>query len=132
MILANDSVSYGARLPRGDNWWLRMMDALDMDHRRAHVDALRPRDEYLRTLQASTAHVYFTEPSVTSWSLPEALAMGCLVVGSNTAPVRELVEDMESGPIVDMNDAEEVAEALSWVLDNPDQAQALLRAMIAG
>ncbi|WP_277018656.1 glycosyltransferase family 4 protein [Paracoccus hibiscisoli] len=132
VILANDSVSYGARLPRGDSWWMRMMDTLDLDHRRIHVNAMRPREEYVRTLQASTAHVYFTEPFVTSWSLSEALAMGCLVVGSNTAPVRELVEDMENGLIVEMDDAEEVAEALSWVLDNPDQAQALRQASRQG
>ena len=63
---------------------------------------MRPRDEYVRTLQASHAHVYFTEPFVTSWSLSEAMATGCLVIGSNTAPVRELVRDMENGLIVDM------------------------------
>lgn len=128
VILANDSVSYGNKLPEGDSWWLRMMDKLNLDHRRTHVNAMRPREEYVRTLQASTAHVYFTEPFVTSWSLSEALAMGCLVVGSNTAPVHELVEDMENGLIVDMDDADEVAEALAWVLDHPEEAQTLRQA----
>lgn len=132
VILANDSVSYGTRLPAGDSWWLRMMDQLDLDHRRIHANAMRPRAEYITTLQASTAHVYFTEPFVTSWSLTEALAMGCLVVGSNTAPVRELVEDMENGLIVDMDDAEEVAEALAWVIDNPAPAQDLRAAARQG
>ncbi|WP_169308723.1 glycosyltransferase [Paracoccus gahaiensis] len=128
VILANDAVSYGSRLPAGDSWWLRMMDQLDLDHRRLHVNAMRPRAEYATVLQASTAHVYFTEPFVTSWSLSEALAMGCLVVGSNTAPVHEMIADMENGLIVDMDDADEVAETLAWAIDTPDQAQALRRA----
>lgn len=128
VILANDSVSYGRPLARGDSWWLRMIDQLDLDHRRIHVNAMRPRDEYVRTLQASHAHVYFTEPFVTSWSLSEAMATGCLVIGSNTAPVRELVRDMENGLIVDMDDADEVADAMAWVLDNPGDAADLRRA----
>lgn len=128
VILANDSVSYGARLPAGDSWWLRMTDQLDLDHRRIHVNAMRPRAEYIATLQASTAHVYFTEPFVTSWSLTEALAMGCLVVGSNTAPVHEQIEDMDNGLIVDMDDTAEVAEALVWAIDNPAPAQRLRQA----
>lgn len=127
IILANDSVSYGAQLPAGDSWWLRLMDELDLDHRRIHVNSMRPREEYVRTLQASTAHVYFTEPFVTSWSLTEALAMGCLVIGSNTAPVQEMVEDMENGIIVDMDDAEEVSEMMAWALDNPGPAQDIRR-----
>lgn len=127
VILANDSVSYGAQLPRGDSWWLRMMDEVDLDHRRVHVNSMRPREEYIRVLQASSAHVYFTEPFVTSWSLSESLAMGCLIIGSNTPPVTELVEDMENGLIVDMDDPEDIAEMIAWSFDNPEQAARLRR-----
>ncbi|MFV0409232.1 MAG: glycosyltransferase [Paracoccus sp. (in: a-proteobacteria)] len=122
VIVANNSVSYGDPLPQGDSWWLRMIDDLDLDHRRIHVNAMLPREEYTRILQASSAHVYFTEPFVTSWSLSESLAMGCLIIGSNTAPVTELVEDMENGIIVDMDDPEEIAEMISWAFDHPEEA----------
>lgn len=122
VIVANSSVSYGEPLPKGDSWWLRMIDDLDLDHRRIHVNAMLPREEYTRILQASSAHVYFTEPFVTSWSLSESLAMGCLIIGSNTAPVTELVEDMENGIIVDMDDPEEIAEMISWAFDHPKEA----------
>ncbi|MFV0292185.1 MAG: glycosyltransferase [Paracoccus sp. (in: a-proteobacteria)] len=122
VIIANDTVSYGTPLPYGDSWWLRMIDQLDLDHRRIHVNSMRPRQEYTRALQASSAHVYFTEPFVTSWSLSESLAMGCLIIGSNTPPVTELIEDMENGIIVDMDDPEEVAEMIGWSFDHPREA----------
>jgi glycosyltransferase involved in cell wall biosynthesis len=125
LVLAQDSVSYGPRLPEGESWGKRALDALDLDPARLHLEGMKPRPEYLRTLQASTAHVYFTEPFVTSWSLSEALASGCLVIGSRTGPVMELVEDMRTGILVDMDDPEEVADMVEWVFDNPREAQAI-------
>jgi len=69
VILASDTVSYGAQLGDGDSWRLRMLDQLTLDQRRIHFAGSRPRDEYIKVLQASTAHLYFSEPFVTSWSL---------------------------------------------------------------
>jgi len=123
VVLARDSVSYGPPLPAGDGWGKRAMQALDLDLSRLHLAGIRPRAEYLRTLQASTAHVYFTEPFVTSWSLSEALATGCLVIGSHTGPVQELIADMDTGILVDMDDTDEVTEMIAWVFDNPGPAQ---------
>lgn len=125
VIIANNSVAYGDSLPEGDSWWLRMVDDLDLDHRRIHMNAMLPREEYARILQASSAHVYFTEPFVTSWSLSESMALGCLIIASNTAPVTELIEDMENGVIVDMDDPEEIAEMVSWAFDHPQEAAQL-------
>ena len=43
-------------------------------------------DIYVRLLQRSDVHVYLTYPFVASWSLREALAMGCVVIGSDISP----------------------------------------------
>jgi glycosyltransferase involved in cell wall biosynthesis len=72
-------------------------------------------------LQVSAAHVYLTYPFVLSWSLPEAMASGCLIIGSDTAPVREVIRDGENGLLVDFFDSAQIAETLLAALDSPDQ-----------
>lgn len=119
LVIAQDSVSYGPRLAEDDGWGKRALRALDLDRARLHMHGLKPRADYLRVLQASSAHVYFTEPFVTSWSLLEAMAAGCLVIGSHTAPVREMIEDMQTGILVDMDESDEVAEMIDWVFEHP-------------
>ena len=128
VILAQDVVAYGDKLPGGDSWCKRALAELSLDMSRLHLLGLQPRDGYVRALQASDAHVYFTEPFVTSWSLSEALACGALVIGSNTPPVSELVSDMENGILVDMDDPEEVADMIAWAFDHPEQRAKLCRA----
>ena len=127
LIVGDDRVAYGRPLPDGETWGKRMLDRHAVDRARTHVRPLMPRDAYARVLQASTAHVYFTEPFVTSWSLLDALSTGCLVIGSLTGPVEEFVTDMETGILVDMDDPEEVADMVEWVIDHPDEV-ALIRA----
>ena len=125
LVIAQDSVSYGPKLPPDDGWGRRALKELRLDRSRLHIHGLQPRSDYVRVLQAATAHVYFTEPFVTSWSRAGAMACGCLVIGSNTGPVEEFVTDMETGIIVDMDDRDEVAEMIAWVFDNPEQAAQL-------
>ena len=68
---------------------------------RVHFLNMLAYGDYLRLLQVSQVHVYLTIPFILSWSCMEALAAGCLVVGSQTPPVQEVIQDGENGLLVD-------------------------------
>ena len=64
---------------------------------------------FLRTVyQVSAVHVYFTHPFVMSWSMLEAIACRCLVVGSATQPVEEVINHGDNGSLVPFHDSKEV------------------------
>ena len=96
-----------------------MLRALDFDLDRLHFTGRLPRDLYREVLRASSVHVYLTIPFVLSWSMIEAMSAGCLLVASDTEPVREVVRDGENGLLVDFFDAGALAERVCEALDRP-------------
>ena len=70
-------------------------------------------------LSLSDLHVYLTVPFVLSWSLVNALACGCVVLASDTAPVREVVTDGETGLLAGFFDVEGLASRALDVLRDP-------------
>jgi glycosyltransferase involved in cell wall biosynthesis len=58
-------------------------------------------------------------PFVLSWSMMNALACGAVVVGSDTAPVQEMITDGENGLLVDFFDPKAVAQRALEVLQDP-------------
>ena len=83
-----------------------------------HFRGFLPRHEYRLVLQASQVHVYLTVPFVLSWSLLDAMATGCAVVGSDTGPVREAIRDGETGLLADMRMPRTIAAAIERLLDD--------------
>jgi len=119
LVIGGDGTSYGRLPPEGKTWQSILLDEVSgrTDRSRLHLVGRLPYADYLRALQISSAHVYLTYPFVLSWSLIEALSVGCLVIGSDTAPVREVI-DGENGMLVPFFDTEQLAEtviaALAW------------------
>ncbi len=89
-----------------------------LDASRVHFVGNVPYPVYLNILRLSSVHVYLTYPFVASWSLAEALATGCAVVASDTAPVLEFVEDGANGLLVDFFDGDALVETTCAVLED--------------
>lgn len=123
LLVGGDGVSYGQRHPDGP-WRQVMLEQLGsaIDPTRVAFPGRVERSLYVDIMQRSDAHVYLTYPFVASWSLREALALGCAIVASDTPPVTEFVRHGETGLLVPCLDAEAVAEAVLRVLE--DQALA--------
>jgi len=119
VIVGQDRVCYGPKLADGDSWKKRMMKKVKLDEERVHFVEPLPYGKYLEVLQASTVHVYLTVPFVLSWSLLEALSCGCLVVASDTQPVKEVIQDGVNGILVNFFDSEKIAEKIAACLDYP-------------
>jgi glycosyltransferase involved in cell wall biosynthesis len=118
LIVGGDEVSYGHRLPEGQTHKQRMLAELgaSLDMKRVHFLGKVPYSVFLKILQVSRVHVYLTFPFVLSWSMMEAMSAGCLVVGSKTAPVEEMIRDGENGFLVDFFSVAELSERVVEVL----------------
>lgn len=127
VIVGGDEVSYGKRPTNAPNWREKLLAEVSLDPKRTHFLGKVPYDTYRKVLQISSAHVYLTYPFVLSWSMLEAMASGCLVIGSNTAPVREVIRHQENGLLVDFFDSARIAETLVKSLDSPDHALPMRR-----
>lgn len=127
VIVGGDGVSYGHPAPPGTTYRAMMLNelggSLDLEH--VHFLGQIAYSAYLNLLQVSSVHVYLTYPFVLSWSCIEAMASGCLVIGSATPPVEEVLKDGENGLLVDFFAGRDLADRIDAVLDHPDRMQAL-------
>lgn len=127
LIVGGNDVSYGASLPKGQSYRQKMLDELGdaIDLSRVHFLGKVPYPVFLKILQLSRVHVYLTYPFVLSWSMLEAMSAGCLIVGSRTAPVEEVIRDGENGLLVDFFSPKDISERVVAALEDPGAFSAL-------
>jgi glycosyltransferase involved in cell wall biosynthesis len=127
LIVGENGVSYGRLPPEGQTWKSIFYKEVvgRIDRRRVHFTGRLPYSEYLTALQISSAHIYFTYPFVLSWSVLEAMSAGCLVIGSDTAPVREVVIHEENGLLSPFFDADQLADHIVRALAEPNRFREL-------
>ncbi len=95
---------------------------------RLHFLGRVPYNQLLAVLQASWVHVYLSYPFVLSWSLLEAMACGCAVVGSRGMPVEEVISHGVEGILVDHNRPDQLAHRILQLLASPSLRERLGRA----
>jgi glycosyltransferase involved in cell wall biosynthesis len=127
IVLGKNGVSYGAPPSSGQSWkeifLAEVADELDLK-RVTFCDGL-PYDQYLTMLQISRVHVYLTYPFVLSWSMLEAMACECLVVGSDNPPVQEVISHEQNGLLVPFLSPEMLAETVIAAAEKPKKYQQL-------
>lgn len=116
VIVGGNGVSYGKAPTEYSDWRSKYVAELDVNLSKVHFTGKLPYETYIAILQLSSVHVYLTYPFVLSWSLLEAMAAGCVVVGSDTAPVREVIVDGMNGFLVDFFDSEAIAKRVCEIL----------------
>jgi len=121
IVVGGDDVSYGARLPNGESFRQRMLKELDgaLDLSRVHFLGKIPYAGFVKVLQISRVHVYLTYPFVLSWSMLEAMSAGCLIVGSRTQPVEEVIHHGGNGLLVDFFSPDQIADRVIEALEDP-------------
>lgn len=118
VIMANDEVTYGAPRRDGKTWGEVMREKVEYDPARVHFLHFDKYPAYRKLLRASSVHAYLSAPFVPSWSLLEAMSCGCLVIGSDTPPVREFIRHTENGFLTSFWDADSLASMIAHVLEN--------------
>jgi glycosyltransferase involved in cell wall biosynthesis len=126
VIVGGDGVSYGRRPARG-SWKDVMLAELgdQIDLKRVAFPGWVDYNVYVRLMQRSDAHVYLTYPFIASWSLREALAIGCVVIGSDTEPVREFITHEQNGLLANFFDPAGLAAKVITVIENAALARSL-------
>jgi glycosyltransferase involved in cell wall biosynthesis len=118
---------YGGAPADGRTWREVIFEGLEIDAGRLHFLGKAAHAQMLAAMRLSTAHVYYTYPFVLSWSLCEAMASGCYVIGSDTPPLHDAIEDGVNGRLLPFFDVDALAEAMIAACRDP-QASRPLRA----
>lgn len=130
VIGADEPGGYGKPAEGGKTWgkqlFAEIADKVDSD--RIHFVGRVPNPLMIETLTLSSAHVYYTYPFVMSWSLLEAMATECLILGSDTGPVRDAITSSVNGILNEFFDVDALSDAMIEACRNPDKFKPMRKA----
>jgi len=126
ILLGGSGSGYSSYVPPdGKTWQEYMFDEVKVDRSKIHTPGYIDYKAYLGVLRASKVHIYLTTGFVLSWSFLEAMSLGCLIVGSKTPPVQEVMQNGKNGLLVDFNDHEALADNVIQALEKQKEMQEL-------
>ncbi|MDH4478601.1 MAG: glycosyltransferase family 4 protein [Rhodoferax sp.] len=127
VIVGADGVSYGAAPPHAKNWKQVFLEEVrsELDMSRVHFVGTLGYKDFVTLLQISMVHVYLTYPFVLSWSLLEAMSIGCAIVASDTAPVREAISHDQTGRLVPFFNVAGFVREIVQLIESPQDRKRL-------
>ncbi|MHC4400773.1 MAG: glycosyltransferase [Planctomycetota bacterium] len=122
VCVGSDRVCYGGDLRHVEAKTFRehVLSQDDYELDRFIFTGLVPPAELANILSLSDLHVYLTVPFVLSWSMMNALACGCTVLASDTAPVLEMIQHEKNGLLGGFSDVDGLAKLALRVLADPE------------
>jgi glycosyltransferase involved in cell wall biosynthesis len=123
MIGSDKASGYGIAAPSGGTWGAHMKREMGdrIDYSRVHFTGPVPHDAMLTALSLSCAHVYYTYPFVLSWSSLESMACEVVFMGSDTPPVRDVIEHGKNGLLHDFFDFGALSKSLIEACRHPER-----------
>lgn len=123
VIVGGEDISYGRQIGHAKGLRGLLTEELGdrIDWSRVHFLGRVPYSDFCRIIQIGRCHIYMSMPFVLSWSFIEAMSMQATVIGSDTEPVREVVEHGKTGLLVDYFQPDALAAQVIDVLARPDQ-----------
>ena len=130
LIVGDNESGYGPGHPSGRPLKTVMLEELhgQLDLERIHFLGRIPHPHLMQLLQASSVHVYLSYPFILGWSLLEAMACGCCIVGSEGPPVNEVIDHGREGLLVPQNNPAALVQRVDQLLGNPQLRAQLGRA----
>jgi glycosyltransferase involved in cell wall biosynthesis len=131
LVVGSDKVAYGGdeefiQPHKTFKEWTLAQDQYDLSKFRFLGKI--PSVDLGKLLAATDLHIYVTVPFVLSWSMMDAMSCGAVVLGSDTAPIREMIKDGQNGLIADFFNPDALAAKALDALRDPAAARAMGRA----
>ena len=120
MIVGDNGAGYAGGQSDGPSLKQQMLAELgtQLDLERVHFLGRVPYPTLLALLQASWVHVYLSRPFILGWSLLEAMACGCCVVGSEGIHVSEAIQHGRNGMLVPFTRPDQLSRVILDLLAN--------------
>ena len=127
IAIGADGTGYGSARDDGKTWRQVMLAELGdrLDRSRLHFVGQVEYEKMVDILSIGAAHVYYTYPFTLSWSLADAMACECLILASDTAPVRDAITSGRNGILLDFFDVDALSRAMIDAVRNPDRYAAM-------
>lgn len=127
VAIGAEGAGYGGGRSDGKGWREAMYAELGarLERNRVHFVGRVPHETMVDIFSIGAAHVYYTYPFTLSWSLVEAMACESLIIGSDTAPVRDAITQGQDGVLLDFFDVAALSQAMIDAVRHPERFSAI-------